>query len=86
MKCLSIFAALLLVTLALPSSAQQPLSPTYKVDVKLVRLLVNVKDSQGALVGSLDAKDFSVLDCDVPQSISVFERQTELPLSIAVLL
>lgn len=70
----------------LPLAAQQLPSPIYKVDVKLVRLLVNVKDSQGGLVGSLDAKDFSVWDCDVPQSISVFERQTELPLSIAVLI
>ena len=69
----------------LPVSAQPP-SPTYKVDVKLVRLLVNVKDSQGALVGSLDAKDFSVLDCGIPQSIAVFERQTALPLSVAVLI
>jgi Ca-activated chloride channel family protein len=68
----------------LPVSAQQ--SPTYKVDVKLVRLLVNVKDSQGALVGSLDAKDFLVTDCGIPQSIAVFERQTELPLSVVVLI
>jgi len=80
MKFLAFLAALL------PLPAQQPASPTYRVDVKLVRLLVNVKDSQGVLGGSLDAKDFSVADCGVPQSIAVFERQTELPLSVAVLI
>ena len=76
----------ILPALLLPSQAQPLPSPTYKVDVKLVRLLVNVKDSQGALVGSLDARDFSVSDCGAPQSIAVFERQTELPLSVALLI
>lgn len=81
MKLFAIFGACLL-----PMAAQQPPSPVFKVDVKLVRLLVTVKDAQGKLVGSLDAKDFSVTDCGVPQTISVFERQTELPLSVAVLI
>lgn len=82
MKLFSILAA----AWTLPVLAQQPPSPIFKVDVKLVRLLVTVKDGQGALVGSLNAKDFSVSDCGVPQTISVFERQTELPLSVAVLI
>jgi len=82
MKLLSVLCALW----ALPLPAQQPPSPVFKVDVKLVRLLVTVKDSQGTLVGSLNAKDFSVSDCGVQQTISVFERQTELPLSVAVLI
>ncbi|MBV9400172.1 MAG: VWA domain-containing protein [Bryobacterales bacterium] len=81
MKFLSI-----LVAGILPVMAQQPAPANFKVDVKLVRLLVNVKDQQGKLVGSLDTKDFSVQDCGVPQTISVFERQTELPLSVAVLI
>jgi Ca-activated chloride channel family protein len=81
MKLLSILAAGML-----PVLAQQPASPVFKVDVKLVRLLVTVKDSKGGLVGSLDSKDFSVQDCGVPQTISVFDRQTELPLSVALLI
>jgi len=75
--------ALLLAFSALPASAQQ--GANYKVDVKLVRLLVSVKDSLGNVVGSLDAKDFSVYDCGVKQNIAKFERQTELPLSISLL-
>src|SRR5579884_2476393 len=58
----------------------------FKVDVKLVRLLVNVKDANGELVGALTAKDFTVYDCGVKQEIAAFEPQTELPLSISVLI
>src|SRR5215471_8885552 len=79
------FIATLAASCLTPLLAQQPPSPLFKVDVKLVRLLVTVKDAQGALVGSLDNKDFTVTDSDIPQTISVFERQTELPLSVAVL-
>src|SRR5690242_2422256 len=73
---------LLAALAALPLASQ----PTFQVDVKLVRVLVNVKDSRGRLVGSLDSKDFSVFDCGVRQEITVFERQTELPLSVSVLI
>src|SRR5690242_15720091 len=35
---------------------------TIKVNVRLVRVLATVKDSAGALVGSLDKQDFEVTD------------------------
>lgn len=62
--------------------AQQP---DISVNVRLVRLLVTVKDSAGAIVTGLNRGDFTVVDSGVPQKISVFERQTEQPLSVAVL-
>ena len=40
----------------------------------------------GALVGSLEKHDFAVRDNGVPQQIAVFERQTDQPLSVAVLI
>jgi Ca-activated chloride channel homolog len=58
----------------------------FKVDVKLVRLLVSVKDAKGELVGSLEKSDFSVFDTGVKQEISVFEHHTEVPLSVSLLL
>ncbi len=58
----------------------------FNVDVKLVRLLVTAKDQSGQIIGSLDQKDFTVYDCGVPQNISVFERNTEFPLSVSVLI
>lgn len=79
-------ATLFLATaLALPLPAQTSPSP-YKVDVRLVRLLVNVKDAHGELVGSLESKDFTVYDCGVKQEISHFEAQTDQPLSVSVLI
>jgi len=60
--------------------------PVLRVDVRLVRLLATVKDQNGRLVGSLEKADFSVTDCGVPQEIAVFERHTEQPLSIALMI
>jgi Ca-activated chloride channel family protein len=59
---------------------------TFKVDVKLVRLLVSVKDAKGELVGSLEKPDFTVFDTGVKQDIAVFEHHTEVPLSVSLLL
>jgi len=79
-------SAIIQVLLALPLAAQAPPQPPYKVDVKLVRLLVNVKDAKGDLVGSLEKKDFTVYDCGVKQEIEHFEAQTDQPLSVSVLI
>ena len=57
-----------------------------RVNVRLVRILATVKDPSGALVGSLNKDDFQVRDNGVPQNISVFERQTDQPLSVALLI
>ena len=66
-----------------PAAAQDPV---IRVNVRLVRLLATVKNSSGALIGSLGKTDFSVYDNGVRQEIAVFERQTEQPLSVAVLI
>ena len=57
-----------------------------KVDVKLVRLLVSVKDAKGQLVGSLEKPDFTVYDSGVKQDIAIFEHHTEVPLSVSLLI
>jgi Ca-activated chloride channel homolog len=59
---------------------------TFRADVQLVRILATVKDQAGALVGSLEKRDFEVRDNGIVQQIAVFERQTDQPLSIAVLI
>jgi Ca-activated chloride channel homolog len=56
-----------------------------KVNVRLVRMLVTVKDAAGQLVGSLNKSDFTVYDNGVKQDVAVFDRQTEQPLSVAML-
>lgn len=82
-----IFAALILgVTLALTATAQGDDDAVFRSDVQLVRILATVKDRTGALVGSLEKDAFAVQDNGVPQRISVFERQTDQPLSVAILI
>ena len=74
----------------LPLEPQRPTSPgeqpTFSVKVNLVRLLVSVRDSSGALMTSLNKQDFRVLDSGMPQEIALFERNTSVPLSVAVLI
>lgn len=87
-------AATLAVAVASFAAAQQQqqqqrqpgADPVIKVNVELVRLLVTVKDAAGALVGGLDKSDFAISDSGVPQEVAVFERQTEQPLSVALLI
>ncbi|MCL6506750.1 MAG: VWA domain-containing protein [Bryobacteraceae bacterium] len=73
----------LFIAAALLAAAGQ--QPVFRVDVRLVRILATVKDAAGGLVASLNREDFTVYDNGVPQELAVFERRTELPLSIALL-
>ncbi len=61
-------------------------TPSYSIKVNLVRLLVSVRDASGNLLANLNKSDFRVIDSGQPQSISLFERNTSLPLSVAVLI
>jgi len=58
--------------------------PTYKVNVKLVNVFVTVLNQQGAPVGDLQKDNFKLQEDDIPQTISVFSRESELPLSIVL--
>jgi Ca-activated chloride channel family protein len=52
------------------------------MDVKLVNLFVNVTDKNGAIVGGLNKDDFQIFEDGRPQTIAIFERQSEIPLSL----
>lgn len=74
--------AALFVFGALTLGAQDDL--TLHVDVKLVNIFVNVTDANGAIVGGLTRDDFAIAEDNRPQTISVFERQSELPLNLTL--
>jgi Ca-activated chloride channel family protein len=76
--------AFLLLSAAAVVYAQE--DPAFRVDVQLVRILATVKDPAGGLVGFLERKDFEVHDNGVAQQIAVFERQTDQPLSVAIMI
>jgi len=55
-----------------------------RLDVKLVSIFVNVTDQKGAIVGGLTKDDFKLTEDNRPQSIQVFERQSEMPLNLTL--
>jgi VWFA-related protein len=57
-----------------------------KVDVDLVNVLCNVYDKRGALVNNLSREDFEVREDGKQQQLRYFARETNLPLTVALLL
>jgi Ca-activated chloride channel family protein len=57
-----------------------------KVNVRLVNLLVTVRDQNGALVGNLTRDEFHVRDRAIEQKVAVFEKESAQPLSVAILI
>src|SRR5580658_11199251 len=74
---LSALAALLLA---------QDDAATLKVEVNLVNILFNVRDKKGGLVGSLSKDDFKVFEDGKEQQVKYFNRETDLPLTIGLLI
>jgi Ca-activated chloride channel homolog len=65
------------------ASAQTP-ETTLKVDVKLVNVFVTVTDEHGAPVGGLKKENFTLLEDGKQQTISMFDKESALPLSIVL--
>ena len=57
---------------------------TLKVDVKLVNVYVTVTDTHGAPVAGLKKENFVVREDGREQTISVFDKESALPISIAL--
>ena len=78
------YLLLILSILFIPSLPAQDTTPTFHIQSNLVNLFVNVTDQSGAIVGGLTKDDFRVAEDGHPQTIAIFERQSELPLSIVL--
>ena len=65
------------------ASPEDP-STTFRVNVKLVNVFSTVTSGGGAPVSSLKQEDFQVFEDGKPQKIAVFQRESELPLSIVI--
>lgn len=70
--------------LAQQSAAHSEPAETLKVDVKLVNVFVTVTDAQNAPVAGLTKENFKLLEDGQEQSINIFEKQSAVPLSIAL--
>jgi len=60
-------------------------TPTFSTKVNVVNVLANVMDKHGAIIHDLEQKDFSVFEDNRPQTIRYFARQTDLPLTLGLL-
>jgi len=56
-----------------------------RVDVNVVNVLCTVSDKRGALVTDLDKEDFEIREDGRKQDIRYFTRDTDLPLTVALL-
>ncbi len=65
--------------------AQSGATPTYPVDVKVVTLPVTVRDKKGQIVRNLTKDDFELQQDNRPQSIRYFTQETNLPLTLGLL-
>jgi VWFA-related protein len=65
-------------------AAQQP-NTTFSADVKVVNVLATVRDKQGQIVRDLTKDDFILDEDGHPQTISYFSRETDLPLTLGLL-
>jgi len=65
-------------------SEQQSPETTMKVDVNLVNVFVTVTDQHGSPIGGLTKDNFVLKEDDHEQQIKVFDRESALPLSIAL--
>ena len=59
--------------------------PSIRVDVDVVSVLASVRDKRGGLVSNLEKSDFTILEDGKPQEIKYFTRETDLPLTIGLL-
>lgn len=80
MKFLCVLLTILLAGVALRGQHE----PTIHVEVKLVNVFVTVNDARGAPVGNLKKDNFALFEDGVPQKISVFARESQMPLSIVM--
>ncbi|MGH9522139.1 MAG: VWA domain-containing protein [Terriglobales bacterium] len=63
----------------------QEAAPTFKVDVKVVNVLATVRDKNGQIVKDLNKDDFILEEDGRPQTIKYFAKETELPLTLGLL-
>lgn len=86
----------LLLAMLLPLSAigqdsgqatnqQQDQIPTFRKNVNLVNVFFTVKDHHGALIPNLSKDEFEVLEDGKPQTIKYFAAETNLPLTLGLL-
>ena len=66
-------------------AGQQESDAVFKTDVKVVNVLATVTNKRGEIIRDLTQDDFAVLENGRPQSIRYFAKQSDLPLTIGLM-
>lgn len=74
----------MLALLAIGPAAAAP-QAEFSTGVKIVSLLVTVRDKSGKFINDLDQGDFAVEEDGQPQTIAYFSREEDLPLTLGLL-
>ena len=74
-----------IASLCLTAARGQAQDATFSSDVQVVSLLATVRDKKSAVVLDLTKDDFSLLEDDRPQTIRYFARESDLPLTIGLM-
>jgi VWFA-related protein len=80
--------ALLLATASLTATsvlAQDPGAASFSSDVQVVNVLATVRDKQAEFIRDLSKDDFTLLEDGRPQTIRYFSRESNLPLTIGLM-
>jgi VWFA-related protein len=74
------------IALLIPTArAQDEPATTISVNVKVVNVLATVRDKRGNIINDLTQDDFTLAEDGRPQTIKYFARETDLPLSLGLL-
>ena len=65
---------------------QDATAPSIKVDIDVVNILFNVRDKKAGLIGNLEKDAFTVFEDGKQQEIKYFNRETDQPLTIGLLI
>src|SRR5271155_4133384 len=84
LKVIPSLAVLVSCTCLFAQSADEP--APLRVDVNVVNVLCTVSDKRGALITDLHKEDFEIREDGRKQEIRYFARDTDLPLTVAMLM
>jgi Ca-activated chloride channel family protein len=79
-------AAVAVLPNASPTPPDEPEAEVVRVETDLVNTLFTAVDKDHHFITSLQAGDIGIFENDVPQTISLFERETDRPVSLALLI
>lgn len=68
-----------------PSTSSEPEAEVVRVETNLVNTNFTAIDRDRHFITSLRAEDVRIFENDVPQPVSLFERETQRPLALAIL-